>query len=63
MEMRSVHADPGCAPVVAELKAELQRLREELEVPDSTPKEAYGTLYAPPRAPAAPKAQTPRKAG
>jgi arylsulfatase A-like enzyme len=63
LEMRSVHADPAYAQVVDELKAELQRLRNELEVPDTTPREAFGSLYAPPRAPAAPKAQTPRKAG
>lgn len=63
-EMKSVADDPAYAPVVTELKGELNRLREELKVPDEPPKEAFGSLYAPPRRPAAKKkAAALKKAG
>jgi arylsulfatase A-like enzyme len=42
LELRSVHQDPSYAPVVASLKHELDRLRRELKVPPSPPKEAFG---------------------
>ena len=41
-EMRSVYADPAYAPIVADLKKELARLRSELQVPEKPPREAYG---------------------
>lgn len=60
-EVRNVIDDPKNKTVVAELKVELARLREELKVPKSIPKEAYGTLYAP-RRPATKKAATKKAA-
>jgi arylsulfatase A-like enzyme len=41
-EMKSVYAEPAYAPVVAELKRELARLRVELKVPDVTAEAASG---------------------
>jgi arylsulfatase A-like enzyme len=41
-ELRSVYDEPGYAAVVAELKKEVDRLRAELKVPPSPPREAYG---------------------
>ena len=41
-ELRNVIDDPAYRATVAELKAELARLRVELKVPDRIPKEAYG---------------------
>ena len=32
-----------------ELKAELDRLRKDLKVPDPTPKEAFGSLFVQPK--------------
>ena len=49
LEVRNVYGDPAYADTVKELRAEITRLRTELKVPDEAPKEAYGTLYAPPR--------------
>jgi arylsulfatase A-like enzyme len=46
-ELRSVYDDPAYAPVVADLKRELDRLRAELQVPAEPPEDAYGTLFAP----------------
>lgn len=42
-ELRNVYDDPNYAPIVAQLKVELTRLRAELQVPAVTPPEAYGT--------------------
>jgi arylsulfatase A-like enzyme len=58
-ELRSVYEDPAYAGVVAELKRELSRLRDELQVPDHPPREAYGNR--PPEG-ATPKAATKKKA-
>jgi len=41
-ELRDASADPANAAVVAELKAELERLRRELKVPENPPPDAYG---------------------
>ncbi|HZW29971.1 MAG TPA: sulfatase/phosphatase domain-containing protein, partial [Isosphaeraceae bacterium] len=41
-ELRSVYEDPMYAPVVTELKRELDHLRAELKVPAEPPQEAYG---------------------
>ena len=49
-ELRSVYGDPAYATVVADLKRELDRLRAELKVPASIPKEAYGQPSGRPRA-------------
>ena len=38
-ELNNLIADPACADTVKELKAELERLRKELEVPDDVPTE------------------------
>ena len=46
-EMKSFYADPAYADTVKELRAELDRLRKELKVPDETPKEAFGDLLTP----------------
>jgi arylsulfatase A-like enzyme len=54
-EVRSVYDDPAYAPVVADLKRELDRLRAELKEPAAPPKEAYGRLFAPAGEPAATK--------
>jgi arylsulfatase A-like enzyme len=47
-ELRNVIDDPAYAPVVAQLKQELARLRAELRVPAEAPREAYGRLNEPP---------------
>ena len=52
-ELRSVYDDPANAEVVADLKREMDRLREELKVPATPPKEAYGGPVAPRRKPPA----------
>jgi arylsulfatase A-like enzyme len=49
-EERSVYSDPAYMAVVANLKQELDRLRVELKVPAQPPREAYGRLFAAPRA-------------
>jgi arylsulfatase A-like enzyme len=41
-ELKSVYGEPAYAPVVAELKGELARLRAELKVPAVTAEEASG---------------------
>ncbi len=41
-ELRNVYDEPARQPVVAELKRELQRLREELKVPATFPRSVYG---------------------
>jgi arylsulfatase A-like enzyme len=46
-ETKSFHADPGYAGTAKELRAELDRLRRELKVPEPTPKEAFGSLLVP----------------
>ena len=46
-EMKNVIDDPAYAATVKELTAELSRLRKDLKVPDSMPKEAYGSLLMP----------------
>ena len=48
-EMKSFYADPAYAETVKELTAELDRLRKDLKVPDPTPKEAFGSLFMPPK--------------
>ena len=58
-ELKSVFGDATYVPVVAELKRTLDQLRAEVKEPAETPKDAYGTLYAPCR-PAARKAATVR---
>ena len=49
-ELRSVYRDAAYATVVVDLKRELDRLRTELKVPATVPKEAYGQSSALPRA-------------
>ena len=46
-ELRNVLDDPANAKVVAELKAELARLRSDLKVPDEPPPEASGRTTRP----------------
>jgi arylsulfatase A-like enzyme len=46
-ELKNFHADPAYAETVKELKAELDKLRKDLKVPDPTPKEAFGSLFMP----------------
>lgn len=46
-ELRNVIDEPENARVVADLKAEVDRLRKDLKVPAEPPKEAFGRLYAP----------------
>jgi arylsulfatase A-like enzyme len=46
-ELKDFYADPAHAGAVKELKAELDRLRKELKVPETMPKEAYGSLLMP----------------
>lgn len=41
-ELRNVYDDPARQPIVAELKRELERLRQELKVPAKPPREAFG---------------------
>jgi len=48
-ETKSFYADPAYADAVKELKAELDKLRKELKVPEETPKEAFGNLFMPPK--------------
>ncbi len=49
LELRDVADEPANAAVVAELRAELSRLRAELEIPEDAPKEAYGQLNNDPK--------------
>ncbi len=42
-ELRNVYGDPARQPVIADLKRELERLRQELKVPAKPPREAFGT--------------------
>lgn len=42
LELKDVSADPANAPLVAELKTEIGRLRSQLKVPDQPPPKAYG---------------------
>lgn len=53
-ELRSVYEDPKYADVVAELKRELDRLRDELKVPETPPDEAFGGPLKPSRPSAKP---------
>ena len=46
-ETKDFSKDPAYAEEVKKLKAELERLRKELKVPDQHPKEAYGSLLMP----------------
>ena len=55
-ELRNAVADPANAQVVTELKAELARLRSELDVPNPTPPEASGASPRPASKKAAPGA-------
>jgi arylsulfatase A-like enzyme len=48
-ETRSVYSDPAYAAIVKELHDELKRLRHELQVPDTSPPEAYGSLFQQPK--------------
>ncbi len=48
-ELKNMHDDPAHTETVKELKAELERLRKDLKVPDPTPKEAFGSLFMPPK--------------
>lgn len=48
LELKSVYDDPAYAGIVRELRAELARLRKELKVPETPPREAYGSLFDPP---------------
>ncbi len=48
LELKSVYRDPAYAPVAAGLKRELDRLRSELKVPPSPPREASGQSKAVP---------------
>ena len=48
-ETRSYFADPAYTATVKELQAELEKLRKELKVPDSPPKEAFGSLLMTPK--------------
>ncbi len=48
-ETKSFYADPTYADTVKELRAELDKLRKDLKVPDETPKEAFGNLLVPPK--------------
>jgi arylsulfatase A-like enzyme len=52
-ELRNFYRDPAYAKVVADLGRELDRLRTELKVPASFPKEAYGQAASDRRAKAA----------
>jgi arylsulfatase A-like enzyme len=42
LEVKSFYDDPSYAKTVAELRAELDRLRKELKVPEEIPRSAYG---------------------
>jgi arylsulfatase A-like enzyme len=48
-ETKSFYSDPTYADTVKELKTELDKLRKYLKVPEETPKEAFGGLFAPPK--------------
>ena len=48
-ELKNFHNDPAYADTVKELKAEIERLRTDLKVPDPIPKEAFGNLFMPPK--------------
>jgi arylsulfatase A-like enzyme len=48
-ELKNFHDDPAYADTVKELKAELEKLRKVLNVPYPTPKEAFGSLFTPPK--------------
>jgi arylsulfatase A-like enzyme len=48
-ELKSFHDDPAYAGTVKELKAEIEKLRKDLKVPEETPREAYGSLFMPPK--------------
>ncbi len=48
-ELRNCYADPIYADTVKTLEKELARLRKELAVPDPVPREAYGSLFQPPK--------------
>jgi arylsulfatase A-like enzyme len=64
-EVRSYYEDPAYAETIAELKAELARLRKELKVPAEAPRAAYGNrpFENEPAAPAEPaKAKKKKKA-
>lgn len=50
-ELRNVYDDPTRKPVVDELKRELERLRQELKVPATFPREAYGNSPFPATSP------------
>ncbi len=49
LELKNFASNPAYANTVKELKAEVERLRKKLKVPDVTPKEAYGRLLMPPK--------------
>jgi hypothetical protein len=49
LELQNVAKEPVYAPVIAELKRELDRLRTELKVPAKPPNEAYGLSPIQPR--------------
>jgi len=46
-ELKNYYADPAYADTVKELRVELDRLRQELKVPERMPREAYGSLLMP----------------
>jgi arylsulfatase A-like enzyme len=46
-ETKSFYNDPAYAKQIPELKAELEKLRKEMKVPEKIPQEAYGTLFNP----------------
>ncbi|MBL8866870.1 MAG: sulfatase [Planctomycetia bacterium] len=48
-ETKNFVDDPAYANTVKELRAELDRLRKELKVPETMPKEAYGGLFQAPK--------------
>src|SRR5262249_41452253 len=54
-ELRDVSGGAEFAGVLADLKREVARLRGVLKEPENPPREAYGTLYAPPGKAAAKK--------
>ncbi|MDX2035635.1 MAG: sulfatase [Isosphaeraceae bacterium] len=49
LELENVAGRPENREVVADLRSELDKLRKELQVPAQTPREAFGSLYAPAR--------------
>jgi arylsulfatase A-like enzyme len=48
-ETQDFYRDPAYAATVRQLRDELDRLRKELKVPEETPREAFGTLFLPPK--------------